>query len=644
MNFFRKYLTAQPKDIDRFQTLQKRVDEKFKFFVYFCSYMREFNKILKTFSEKLEYQSKNIDNILYTLEDQFIYDAYKLIHKKIVDNIKAENIYAEENLKMLEIHINKFRSELSIYSDLKDINKNLETEVEELKENKISYHKAGGEMEKKVKQFVDVNMSNLNNLTPQLKYQLFGFTKYPKKLLKKYKDSITKVNDLSISFNKKQEELFTLLPHFGKEDNDFFTKFSTHFLNSNQKNLELLESVKKDMSSIKQNEKKDCLNNLIEDTKNNKNEKQKFELIQYQSGLEFSKCKDKKEFEIFAKTVETINKIMEESIFPSYNYEADLKYYTESKLIREIFEMETIDENKEKEFLDSLDDKMKHKAIFVVLSQLRTNTTFCRPKSLIELLGKAFHKLINMANKNEINEYVKNCVILSQTYFYEDENKNKIYLFEKIKSNKILNNTHFWRNFIDDMLKSEFQRFDKSYSYPKYEIEKGENIPPKVKQKLNEIVFSQLLSFITNLIDFDIDKRVILKIAEEFIHKYNYISESNIESIYQIISKENEDIEKLRKEYDTSLESEIIEFKDENEIEKKEEAKKEEQKEDKKEEEKKEEVKEDKKEEYKKEEDKKEEDKKEENKEEKKDDKTEEENLDKIEIKTSEENEKNDNQ
>ena len=635
MNFFRKYLTTQSRDIEWFQTLQKRVDEKFKFFDSICSHMREFNKILKSFSEKLEYQSKNFDNILYTLEDQFIYDTYKLIHKKIADNIKAENIYAEENLKMLEIHINKFRSEISIYSDLKDINRSLDIEVEELKENKIAYHRAGADMENKIKKFVETHMKNLNNLTPQLKNQLIGFTKYPKKLLKKYKDCIAKVNDLSIGFNKKQEELFTLLPHFGKEDNDFFTKFSTNFLNSIQKNSELLESVKKEMSSIKENEKKDCLNNLIVDTKNNKFEKQKYELMQYQSGLEFSKCKDKNEFELFAKTVETINKTMEESIFPTYNHDADLKYFTEAKLVKEIFEMENIGEKIDKEFMDSLDDKMNHKAIFVVLSQLRTNTTFCRPKSLIELLGKAFNKLMNMANKNEIIDYVKNCVILSQTYFYEDENKNKIYLFEKIKSNKILNNSHFWRRFIDDMLTSEFQRFDKNHNYPKFDIEKGEKIPPKIKQKLNEIVFSQLLSFITNLVDFDMDRRVILKIAEEFIQKYNYLSESNIESIHQIILKENEDIEKLRKEYDSSLESEIIEFKDENEEEKKDEDKKEEQKE---------EQKEEKKEEDKKDEDKKEEDKKEEEKkEEKKDDKNEEENLDKNEIKTSEENEKNDN-
>ena len=204
--------------------------------------------------------------------------------------------------------------------------------------------------------------------------------------------------------------------------------------------------------------------------------------------------------------------------------------------------------------------------MFIVLSQLRTNSTFHRPKTFIQVFGKAFNKMINMANKNEIYDYVKNCIILSQTYFYdegEDKDKKKKYLFEEIKSNKILNNSHFWRGFIDSMLKLEFDRFKVNHAYPDYDIEKGENIPDRIKRKLDEIVFSQLLSFITNLNDFEIDKRVILKIADEFIQKYKYLSESNIESVYQIISKEKDDLEKLRKEYDASLESEIIEIKDE---------------------------------------------------------------------------------
>ena len=597
MYFLSRLLPSQGKDVEWFQTLQQRIDEKYKFFDTVCQNMREFNKILKTFSDKLENQSKNFDNISHTLEDQYLYDTYKLIHIKIIENIKAENTYADENLKMLEIHLNKYKAERHIYSELKNIRKNLEEEKVELKTNKTGYHKSGNEMEKKVQAFVESNLNIMNNLPPNLKTQLNGLVKNPKKLLKKYKESIQKVNDLSISFNKKQNELFTLLPFFGNEDNKFFSLLTNTFLTAIQKNSEFLELTKKNLSIIQKNEKKDDLNNFINESLNNKSEEKKVELIQYQSGLEFNKCKDKNEFDKEAKVVETINKTMEDKIFPNYDYEADLKTFQEAKLIKKLFEMKEIDENSGKELLDSLDDKMNHKAMFIVLSQLRTNSTFHRPKTFIQVFGKAFNKMINMANKNEIYDYVKNCIILSQTYFYdegEDKDKKKKYLFEEIKSNKILNNSHFWRGFIDSMLKLEFDRFKVNHAYPDYDIEKGENIPDRIKRKLDEIVFSQLLSFITNLNDFEIDKRVILKIADEFIQKYKYLSESNIESVYQIISKEKDDLEKLRKEYDASLESEIIEIKDEKSVVKKDvkEEKKEEQKEEKKEEEKKEEKKE----------------------------------------------------
>ena len=66
MYFLSRLLPSQGKDVEWFQTLQQRIDEKYKFFDTVCQNMREFNKILKTFSDKLENQSKNFDNISYS--------------------------------------------------------------------------------------------------------------------------------------------------------------------------------------------------------------------------------------------------------------------------------------------------------------------------------------------------------------------------------------------------------------------------------------------------------------------------------------------------------------------------------------------------------------------------------------------------
>ena len=57
--------------------------------------------------------------------------------------------------------------------------------------------------------------------------------------------------------------------------------------------------------------------------------------------------------------------------------------------------------------------------------------------------------------------------------------------------------------------------------------------------------------------DFCLDKRVIIKIADEFIAKYNYLSKNNINTIYDLLTEGKEDIEQLKKEYSPDLEKEL---------------------------------------------------------------------------------------
>ena len=49
MFLIQKYFQKQSKEVEWFQTLQKRVDEKFKFFDFINNHMANFNKILGHF-------------------------------------------------------------------------------------------------------------------------------------------------------------------------------------------------------------------------------------------------------------------------------------------------------------------------------------------------------------------------------------------------------------------------------------------------------------------------------------------------------------------------------------------------------------------------------------------------------------------
>ena len=170
------------------------------------------------------------------------------------------------------------------------------------------------------------------------------------------------------------------------------------------------------------------------------------------------------------------------------------------------------------------------------------------------------------AQRKKLYDNVKNCIILSQTFFYLDENNNKVYIFELIKKNNWLRNPKFWRLFIDAMIKQEFIRFQKVFPENNFNVEENININKKIRDNLNEVVFAQLITFVTNMKDFEIDKRIIIKIIDEFIEKFNYLSDNHKQSIFEIISPDKEEIEKLRKEYNPSLEPELIDIQDDNDI------------------------------------------------------------------------------
>ena len=428
-----------------------------------------------------------------------------------------------------------------------------------LEKSEETYHKTGKEAEKKIKKFVENNYQNLSNLSEEAIKELDNITIPASKAFNSYQNTVDNVNQLIDRFNDNQTIMFERLPELGNEDGVFFFRLIKYYMQTLEEGERYLHINKKQLNESKTVEQDSKLKELIEKNEDNKRDEKPISLVQYQSSLDFNKCKNKEEFDLFAKSVEMINKHISNEIFPNYKYELELKNYQEGQLLKELFDEKKLDEEKAQKFLESLKDESVHRAIYIVLSQLRTNSRFQRSRPLIELFGKAFEILLQSAEKNKLYENAKNCIILSQTYFYNDEeNKRKIYVFEYIKNNKWLSNPKFWRGFIDYMMKKEFERFEKTFPETNFNVEQNINLTQRVKNKLNEVVFSQLLPFVSNMVDFGIDKRIVLKIADDFTKKYNYMTPSNYDSLMGIISNDKGEIEKLRTEYNQSLEPYLI--------------------------------------------------------------------------------------
>ena len=545
------------KDVDGYENLQKRINEKTEFLEKVNNAFNELNKYLKDVFKKVLSFNSNFTNITFSLEEQNIEETCKLIFQKIINNLQRDNLLLDEIIKNLNQHIKSFNNEKAFYEQFKKLNKELQDEKENLKKNKEIYHKAGKEAENKIRKFVETNFQYLSNLPEEEQRELNNIVYQPKRALMNYSSSVERVNQLVDKFNDTQTSLFDYLPELGNEDGVFFFRLVKLYLQCLEEGEKYLNLSKRQLNESTTVVKDSELKELIAKNENNKKDEKPFYLMQYQTGIDFNKCKSKKEFDYNAKSIETINNYINKDIFKNYNYEIELKNFEIGQLIKELFEDKDLDENKAQKLLDSLKDKSVHKGIFIILSQLRTNSRFKRGKPLIELFGKAFNILLETAEKNKLYENAKNCIILSQTYYYIDEKNNKIYLFEFIKNNRWLKNSHFWRGFIHYMITTEFKRFEKTYPESNFNVEQNINITKKIKNKLNEVVFSQLLPFISNMNDFGIDKRIIIKITDEFVKKYDFLSPANLDSLYAMISTDKNEVEKLRNEYNPSLEPEL---------------------------------------------------------------------------------------
>ena len=554
-NYYNSIFSSQKKDVDFYDSLQDLIISKKQYYTHIHNSIINLSTCLNEFQIRISNLNYNLDNIEFPKEETNIHNLIKSIHKRILEKFK-ENI---KTLDDINTHFTKYiddlKTEIKIYKEYKDIYIKLDDEKIKLKKNEETYHDTGKKNESKIIQFVDRNIQNINQIeqSEELMDELAQLT-FPTSLsYQVYEKSLNDVNNLVATYNQKHCKYFNYLPEILAKDEVFYYNLINAYVTLLKKeNKKINEEIKKfeDANNIEKKENKSEMKKLIEKYEKNKIEEKMKKFIQYPTNILFTDCKNKKQFEVYFKSVDIIKKYVNKKIFPDYKYEDELNNFKMSELIRKLFsnKSEEINTNLKDTFNDLIENPSLYNTLFIILSKLRTNGTFSQSKALISLLGEGFEKVLINSKKNKLYENAKNIIILSQTYYYEDEKKEKIYIFEFIKNNKWLKTAKFWRNFINYMLDNDLKRFDK--------------INEKDNFKLGEVVFSNLLTFASNMKSFEIDKRIIIKILDELFDKYNYVSEQNKQIIYQMIIQTNEDdvniyeeLIRLRKEYDESLEN-----------------------------------------------------------------------------------------
>ena len=191
------------------------------------------------------------------------------------------------------------------------------------------------------------------------------------------------------------------------------------------------------------------------------------------------------------------------------------------------------------EFLElkELLDNHENRIIFLQkLSDYRARGKFYIDLTDYILLCKFLNIICEKVKRDIDYHSAEMSIILSQTYFIEENNRKK-YLQEGIKDNKLFKDKTFWEEFLVYSINKEIMKTMKRDSKTKENRKNSDT-------KLSNVVFSQVLTLIDNMFEFDVKSNVIKEVLEPKI-KYYKLNEGLKNTINDVIKSKQEEKESL---------------------------------------------------------------------------------------------------
>ena len=181
--------------------------------------------------------------------------------------------------------------------------------------------------------------------------------------------------------------------------------------------------------------------------------------------------------------------------------------------------------------LKSMNEKLNRKYLLLKLNNFRTLGVYEMPLEIFNYFKQIFCEIskylyieINKENndKKELKldiEISNLVIILSQTFFCI-KNDKKVYIQNELKDVKVFHEPDFWVTILKNSINKELKKLGENSN----EIEnmKGK----KIKEKINQIAFAQILPNISGMVGFGLNKEEIKAIVVPLIKEYE-ISEEN---------------------------------------------------------------------------------------------------------------------
>ena len=562
---FKDYFWGKYEDLhERYQLKKITISNIIEVFTRLQESMSSFAKELNNLITK--------DYILYPEQTTTKYDALEFI--KLILTIQSTQlnvgveIIKNRILETIKIEKSEEIIEKELYNDLK---KNL-IKYEESKSNlnkaKEKFYQSITVAETSVRQAIELslkekNKDNLNNakstnsdndinkvnnsidnneMLIKMKQKSLDNLLEARKNDEKYIELIKEANNYREIVNNKQSDLLKFYENIEYKDHQLYIlllRDYNSFLKTDNNTLRgNLIQMEEKINKIDYN--KDIIE-LINIYGSDKKPEKIIKYRPYEPEFKFNDSIDENELSLNYQIIMAMKPFIKD-LYPNFNIELETKKQEMREISKKIFnnneKLTLTDKDKEK-LLNYINEDWGQKYFLFFLSKERSNGIFCFESTIIKFLGEILQKILCVAQKNLDYESAKNCIILSQTYCYEDKHE-KIYLIELISTNEWLKSSEFWRNIIDVMIKEDIKKIQTLNK-------NNEKINSKIQESINNIVFGQLISYIKNMNDCKLENTNIVKIVDEFVEKYN-IDKKLAKNLYDNIGNEK-DIEKLRKEY-----------------------------------------------------------------------------------------------
>ena len=489
----------------------------------------EFSKILSSLAAKnyqfypeksaSKYESLEYIKILLGLFLSQLNAAIEVIKNNILEMKKIKKEEDEQ------------KKEKELYSDLKKNLVKYDDALSSLLKSKKKFYQSTKLAEMAIKQAKEFSMKQkeaektpeILDMGSKLEQKYLELLLEAKKNDEKYSETIKECNILRELVNEKQNKLLQFYEEVESNDDIII------------KNLlkQCLSFVKTGNSMIK------CNLLLMEDKINKINfDKDVISLINiygsdkkpdkiikyrpYKPDIDFENCVEENELTLNYHTIVTMKPYINH-ICPEFDIGKESKKQEIRELFTKIFSQnEPFSAEEMKIILENIEKDWGQKYFLFYLSKERTAGKFSLNENLLKQLSQFFQIILLNAERHLDYETAKSCIILSQTYYYENKGQ-KIYLVELISNNTWLRKPDFWRNIIEEMIKLDVKKY--------YEVSPESVNNKKEDESIKNIVFSQVISYINNMKDFHIDNKTIRKIIDEFVDKYK-IGKNFSESLY----------------------------------------------------------------------------------------------------------------